>query len=405
MQQLERTEADVERVSAASPQVIYTPAPPLSAGRVMAYTASVLFVIGLAWFLLQVRSILLLLVLGILIGAAMDPVVYRLRLKGLSRGQAIASIYLVIAAGIGLGLYLLVPTLVDQGTEFYNSTQRTDDDPTTIFDDLRAEARNSGSGFVEAVGPRAISRIEDFYRDTIDNPGSVTSQALTVVTSVLGFIVTTVSVLIVAFYWMTEKALIKRVVLGLFPLDKRERAHSAWDGIEARLGGWTRGQLILMVVIGVLSGIAYFLLGVEYWLALAIWAGLTELIPFIGPILGGGVAFAVALATDGWEQALIVAGFVLVLQQLEGNVLVPRVMQNAVGMTPLTVILAVLTGSVLLGPFGAVLAIPIGSAVQVILQDLLQSRETMPDTGATGQKVAGIGGQPAGRGRPSLRRR
>jgi len=371
--------------------VVYTTVP-LTPTRVMVYAAAVLFVFGLAWFVIQVRSIFLLLILGILIGAAMDPLVYRLRERGLSRGQAIAFIYLLVAATIGIGLYLTVPTLIDQGAAFYASTQPNAEDPTdlTIFQQLRNRARDSGNGFVEATGPRAIARIEEAYNDVVNNPGSVTSQALTVVTSVLGVLFTTVAVLIVAFYWMTEKALIKRVVLGLFPLHKRDRAHGAWDGIEARLGGWVRGQLILMLVIGVLSGIAYFALDLPYWLALAIWAGVTELIPFIGPFLGGGAAFAIALATEGWEKALIVAGFVVILQQIEGNFLVPRVMQNAVGMTPLTVILAVLTGTVLLGPFGAVLAIPVGAAVQVLLQDLLQARESVPDTGATGRQVAAV---------------
>ncbi len=372
------------------PPVIASVTAPITPARVMVYTAAVLFVIGLAWFLIQIRSILLLLILGILVGAAMDPLVYRLRQRGLSRGQAIATIYLIIAASLGLSLYLVTPPLIDQATAFYNNTQ----EEPTLFDDLRTRAATSGNGFIQTTGPRTINRIEDAYNSLLTSPGTVGSQALTVLTSVLGVLFTTVSVLIVAFYWMTEKALIKRVVLGLFPLDKRDRAHTTWDGIEARIGGWTRGQLILMLVIGVLSGIAYFAMGLRFWLPLAIFAGITELIPFVGPFLGGGAAFIVAL-TDSWQKALIVVAFVVVLQQIEGNVLVPRVMQNAVGMTPLTVILAVLTGSVLLGPFGAVLAIPVGAAVQVLIQDLLQARESTPDTGATGHRVAAaLAGQP-----------
>ena len=387
MQQIEQAPPATD--APATAPVLYTTVP-LTPARIMVLTASVLFVIGLAWFLIQVRSILLLLIIGILIGAAMDPLVYRLRERGMTRGQAIATIYLVIAAAIGLTLYLVVPPLIDQGTEFYNSTQNDPDDPDdqTIFQQLRVRAITSGNGFIEATGPRTITRIEEAYNDIVRNPGTITSQALDIVTSVLGVLFTTISVLIVAFYWMTEKSLIKRVVLGLFPLDRRDRAHSAWDGIEARLGGWVRGQLILMLVIGVLSGIAYFAMDLRYWLALAIWAGVTELIPFVGPFLGGGAAFAIALATEGWQKALIVAAFVVVLQQIEGNFLVPRVMQNAVGMSPLTVILAVLTGTVLLGPFGAVLAIPVGATVQVLVQDLLRTRELTTDSGATGQRVA-----------------
>jgi predicted PurR-regulated permease PerM len=191
---------------------------------------------------------------------------------------------------------------------------------------------------------------------------------------VLGVFFTIVSLMIVAFYWMTEKVTVKRVILGLFPFSRRARAHAIWDEIEYRIGGWTRGQLILMVVIGTLSGLFYYGIDLRFWLALAIFAGLTEAVPFIGPIIGGGTAALIALA-DSPEKALMVIVFATVLQQLEGAFLVPRIMKNAVGMNPLTVVLAVLIGSVLAGPMGALLAIPIGAACQVLIGNLLRLRD------------------------------
>jgi predicted PurR-regulated permease PerM len=129
-----------------------------------------------------------------------------------------------------------------------------------------------------------------------------------------------------------------------------------------------------MVTIGVFSAIGYFLMDLPFWLPLGIWAGLTEVIPFIGPYLAGGAAVTVAL-TVSLEKALLVVIFVVVLQQIEGAVLVPRVMKNAVGMSPLTVILAVLVGGAVGGPIGAILAIPVGAACQVLLHDLLKQRQ------------------------------
>jgi hypothetical protein len=158
------------------------------------------------------------------------------------------------------------------------------------------------------------------------------------------------------------------VTLRKVSLEQRDRAFIIWEEIERRIGGWARGQMTLCLVIGVISTFAYLGLGLKYWLALGLWAGFTELIPFIGPILGGAAAFAVAL-TDSWQKALVVLAFVVVLQQLESAVLVPRVMRSSVGMSPLTVVLAVLVGSTLSGPLGAILAIPIGAAVQAIVQE------------------------------------
>jgi predicted PurR-regulated permease PerM len=244
----------------------------------------------------------------------------------------------------------------------------------------------SQNDFIRTSGYRTLQRIEDAYLEIRQSPRIAGGQVVGVATSVLGLLFTVVTVLIVAFYWMTEKAIIKRVMLGIVPIAKRDRAHAIWDEIESKIGGWTRGQLILMASIGVISGIAYRILDLPFWLPLAIFAGITELIPFIGPFLGGGVAVIVALS-DSWQKALIVVIFVLILQQIEGAILVPRVMRNAVGLTPLTVILAVLVGGVLLGPLGSILAIPISAAVQVLLQELLHLRDDMPDTIGVGATV------------------
>lgn len=376
--------------------------------RVMINTAAILFVLGLAWFLIQVRSIILVLILGIVLATAIEPIVYRLRRKGLSRGQSILAVYVGIIALLVLGIYLIFPPLVAQGGALFDSIPG-------IIDDLEKQARQSQNEFVRSSGRKAIDNVGDAVREFQRDPPIEGTTALGFLTSIGGLLFTTITVMIVAFYWMTEKAVIKRVILGLFPLDRRDRAHSLWDTIEAKIGGWTRGQLILCGVIGSISAVAYspLFLDVNFWLALAIWAGLTELIPFIGPFLGGGAATIVALASSP-EKALMVIGFVFVLQQLEGAFLVPRVMRNAVGLTPLTVVLAVLVGAVLAGPLGSILAIPVAAAVQVLLQNLLYGSHEDPMmrnpstafvasvTGQPGSQTGGVAGDhPGSNGRAS----
>jgi len=338
----------------------------------MLYTASVLSVLGLAWVVIQIRSVALLLVIGIIFAAAIEPIVYRLRQRGLTRGQAILAVYAGLIATVALAFYIVVPPLITQATELFDGIPG-------ILDNLKSQALAADNDFMNTTGAQTITRVENAYRAVRDDPPIAGSTAVSWVTSVAGFLFTTVSVMIVAFYWMTEKAIIKRVFLGLIPLDKRDRAHGLWDQIERRIGGWVRGQLILMATIGILSAISYYLMDLDFWLPLGIFAGLTEAVPFLGPIIGGAAAVMVAL-TVSWEKGLLVLAFVVVLQQLEGAVLVPRVMKNAVGMTPLTVVLAVLIGGTLAGPIGAILAIPVAAAVQVLVQDLLHNREDDADT-------------------------
>ena len=341
--------------------------PSMTPARVMVNTAAVLFVIGLAWLLIQVRTIIVILILGILLAAAIEPLVNRLRRRGFGRGQAILFVYAGILLTLIVGLYLVVPPLSTQATALIESILE-------ILENLQTQAITSNNDFIQSSGYRTLIRIEGAYNEFRDNPSIEGRTAVGWFTSVVGFLFTTITVMILAFYWLTEKAIIKRLILGLFPLRHRDRAHSLWDQIERRLGGWTRGQLVLMATIGVLSTIAYFLMDLEFWLPLGIFAGLTEVVPFFGPFIGGGAAVVVAL-TISWQKALLVLAFVVVLQQLEGAVLVPRVMRNAVGMSPLTVVVAVLIGGVVLGPIGSILAIPVGAACQVLLQDLLRQRQ------------------------------
>jgi predicted PurR-regulated permease PerM len=320
----------------------------------------------------------------------------------MSRGQAILTVYVGLIFGFGIILYLIVPSLVDQGTVLV-------DDIPNILVDLRDQAAASRNEFIRTTGTRTMNRAISAYRNFRASPSIEGQQAVEYATSAIGVIFTIVSTMVVAFYWMTEKAIIKRLVLGLVPLDKRDRAHSLWDEIEYKIGGWTRGQLFLCLVIGVLSAAGYYVIGLDFWLALGIFAGITEIIPFFGPIIGGTAAVTIAL-TISWQKALIVLAFVIALQQLESAFLVPRVMRNAVGMTPLTVILAVLVGGALYGPLGSILAIPIGAAVQVLVQDLLRARADDPDSiirdaqFASAAEAAGEGATTTGRSeRPEAR--
>lgn len=345
---------------------------PANVRQVMASTAAVLFVIFVAWFIVQIRSTLVLLLIGILFASAIEPLVNRLRRRGFSRGQSILLVYLGLLGVVALIVIAVAPPLVRQATNLFN-------DIPSILDDLEDQAKRSNSEFIQDQGLRAVNEARDAYVRIQENPPIEQDQALSFATSVGGGLFTIVTVLIVAFYWMSEKAIAKRLILGLFPIERRDRAHALWDEIESRIGGWTRGQLTLCLFIGVISAIAYRVIDLEFWLALGLFAGITEIIPFVGPVLGGTAAFLVAI-TDSWQKAVVVVVFAIVLQQVEGAFLVPRVMRNAVGMTPLTVILAVLIGGSVAGPLGAILAIPVGAACQVLVGELLRGRADDPDT-------------------------
>ncbi|MGN6485068.1 MAG: AI-2E family transporter [Thermomicrobiales bacterium] len=335
---------------------------PWSPFRVMIATMVVLGVLLGAWVLVQISTIILIILLGLVFAAAIEPLVYRIRRGGIPRSQAIGLAYILVFGIVGGILYFIVPQFLHQFSELNNAIPG-------IFQTLREQTSSSSVEFIRTTGYQTVVRIESAYNSFRNSPSIAQDQAFGLASSIAGGLFIVASMLIVAFYWLTEKATAKRLVLDLFPLKRRARAHAIWDEIEFRLGGWTRGQLTLMAIIGTMSGIGFFIIGVPYWLALAFLAGLTEAIPYIGPVIGGATAFLVALS-DSTHKALAVAIFVFAVQQLEGNVLVPRIMKNAVGMSPLTVTIAVMIGGVLYGPVGTLLSIPIGAAAQVLIMNL-----------------------------------
>jgi predicted PurR-regulated permease PerM len=184
-----------------------------------------------------------------------------------------------------------------------------------------------------------------------------------------------VTVFVLAYYWLVERASIKRIVLRAVPVRHARDVNTIWMEVEEKLGGWVRGQLILMLAVGTMATAAYLVIGLPNPALLGVIAGMCEIVPMIGPFLAFAPAVLVALATADPTRALIVAGFALVIQQIETNVLVPRVMGSSVGVSPLTVLLGILIGGALAGLPGAFLAVPIAGALQVILAHSLHSED------------------------------
>jgi len=183
------------------------------------------------------------------------------------------------------------------------------------------------------------------------------------------------TVFVLAYYWLVERASIKRVILRTVPIRHARGVNTVWMEVEEKLGGWVRGQLLLMLAIGVMAAVGYFFLGLPNPILLGVVAGLFEIVPMIGPFLAFAPAVLVALATADPTRALVVALYALIIQQIESNILVPRVMGRTVGVSPLTVLLGILVGTALAGLPGAFLAVPVAGALQVIFAHVLRTED------------------------------
>ena len=159
----------------------------------------------------------------------------------------------------------------------------------------------------------------------------------------------------------------------LFGGDKSQKISSILDKIENNLGGWLRGELVLMFSVGTLTYLGLLVLGVESALSLAILAGVLEIIPNLGPVISAIPAVLVAMTVSP-ALALGTAALYWLVQLLENNFLVPKVMGSVVGVNPVVVILGLMTGFRLNGPLGAVMAIPVIIILKILLSDIYKSK-------------------------------
>ena len=149
---------------------------------------------------------------------------------------------------------------------------------------------------------------------------------------------------------------------------QQDKIFEVMNKIGFKMGGWLRSQFILMIIVGVADGIILMILGVPYALTLAVWGGLTEVIPYIGPWLGLIPAFIVAFTISPLKGLLIFIAYIII-QQLESQFLVPKIMGKAVGLSPVIIILAILIGAKLMGILGVLIAVPAAAAISVIIQE------------------------------------
>jgi predicted PurR-regulated permease PerM len=340
------------------------PAPAQTVERRVGLTPVTLFLVLLiAYVMIKVQLILILTLLALVFATIIEHPVQLLERRRLPRSLSILLVYLAIIGSIVLFAILIAPVISDQIDTFRS-------DAPSELNELRVDWRQSGNPLLNGPGQEFLGRAIDAINDPPALPeGAAFDVLVRIGTGIFGLL----SLLVMTFYYLMEKQLLRRLVLLELAPGARQRVSRIWDDVEAKVGDWLRGQLILCLIIGVSATIGYGLLGVRFWPLLGLWAGITEIIPIVGPWLGGIPAFIIAM-TMSWQKALLVAGFVVALQTTENWILVPRVMKGAVGLTPLTVFIAILAGTEFLGPIGAILAIPVAAAIQVVLTDYLDAR-------------------------------
>jgi predicted PurR-regulated permease PerM len=339
---------------------------------------TLLAVFGAALLVLRLIDVLIIVFVALVIAATLRPMVSALRHRGVPKSLAVLLIYLGIL-GVIIGLFLLViPALVNQGGALVRSLPQ-------VYASLVASLEKNPNEVIRSL-PQQLPTGSQLASQLQAVGGVVLPGALGIGMGVLAFLAEMVSILVLSIYLTLDQSRLERFWLSLAPTDRRPELLAIWREIESRLGGYVRGELLLMTSIGVLATLGYLVIGLPYPLALGVLAGLLEFVPMVGPTLGAIPAVIVALSISP-QAALIVVVYSIVIQVAENNILVPRLMGHSVGVSPVIVILAVFAFTSLLGITGAFLAIPLAAILQVLMDHLVVHAGVLsteePDEGST----------------------
>jgi len=304
----------------------------------------------------KLKVLIALLFLAFIVAAAMRPSVEWLRRHRVPRGAGIALHYLAIAGVIALLLWLVVPRAVEQVEAAVGSNN------------LREEARQETGWKHDAL--LALDR----WLHDLPTAGNLVDHALDA--TVLGFeiLIGLFFVLASAAYWIFERNRAIALVVSLLPREKRRTVRDTWDLIDLKLGAYVRGQLILIVAVAGVLSTAFFAIGLPYWLLVGAFAGLVEIVPVIGPLTAGALAVGVGL-TESWHLALAAGLVVLAVRLLEDYLVIPNVLGDAVGLSPLVVLVSVTATAILFGGWAVLLAIPLAAVLATLVSVVVLEKD------------------------------
>jgi len=306
------------------------------------------------------RSALMLIYVSALIAMGFAPAVQVLQTRtsgrrGVPRTLAILVIYLAIVVLILLLGLAVVPPLIEQAGELWARA------PQAFTELQRFLVRHN-------LMARRVT-LQEAVQSAPAGSGSAVNTVLVAVWGVVGGVVGVVTILILSFYLLVEAESLVSYFTRLVPARNRDRFVTVSHEIVKKVSAWLSAQFILSGIMGGFTAIGLGLMGVPYFYVVALIAALGETIPIVGPVIAGITAVAVALTASAKLALMVGVGF-LILHQFEANVLVPKVMERRVGVSPVAVIAALLIGNELFGLVGAILAIPSAAILSVIVDEL-----------------------------------
>lgn len=321
----------------------------------------VLFIVVFAWFLYEIREIIPIVLSAVIFSLALIPGKTFLTRFHIPAPIAVILLYIFMFLLLSVFLYALLPIIAQQYTVFVESLPNL----IIIVQDFLADTW---------LAPLTV---EYFERYSVSNTQGVADAVQSFFTSagkgilsIFGGIVDIILFLILTFLFTVRPAILENTVSVLAPAKYRRYVEDLWVRTKKKTGQWFQGQVLLVFVIGALTYLPLLLLDVPNAFLLATFAGVMELIPIFGPVLGAIPAVLMALTTGDLTTVILVTLVFFVVQQLENHLIYPLVVSKVVGISPVLIILAIVIGVILAGFVGVVIAVPLAGVLQEFLNDV-----------------------------------
>lgn len=333
----------------------------------------------LAKFVIEIKSILIILFISLLFYAALDPIVDNLQKKKIPRALSVLGIYLIMLGIVVFFISSLIPIVADQLFEIAKQIG-------TLITNVTEGKSLENLPFSDIILPHLQTLLQDIDQQTIieniknslENIAkqleNIAGNTFTAIKVIFNGIFNVILVLIITFFLVTDDDSVDNFIKSIFPTKYGSYIVEKSEKIKNKVGLWLRGIITLMLLMFTLYFIGFSILGIKYAITLAMMGGIAELFPVIGPILAGIPAALIAFNESPW-LVFWALGIIILAQQIEGNILIPLVMRKAVGLKPVIVLLSVLMGYQLLGIIGILMAVPVAAIASIFIEDYISSKD------------------------------
>jgi predicted PurR-regulated permease PerM len=315
------------------------------------------------------QHVLVWILIALFLALAINPLVEVLERRGLRRGLATSVALLLVLLGVAAVAALFIPTLVSNVNKFVDAV------PGYVDDVTKGRGR---FGFLETK-----YHVVEKIREQLENGGAkrllgLSGTAVSITKGVINIVVGSITIVFLTFFMLLEGPVWVERVYGLIPADSQPRWRRVGRDIYRQIGGYVTGNLLISLIAGSLTTFVLLALGVPFAVALGLIVAILDLVPLAGATIAAIIIASVAFL-HSIPAGIIVVVFFIVYQQVENHVLQPLVYHRTVALSPLVILISVLIGAEVAGVLGALAAIPVAGAIQVIVVDFMRERRERKD--------------------------